>query len=72
MHNYHRQRLKFHYPILREEKQEAENFCFEFFFNPDYPAKAGPLRMAFKYKMVTKTQDFRDPDFTISQLCGTR
>lgn len=50
MHNYHRQWLKFHYPNLREERQEAENFFFAFFFSPHHPAKAGALRMAFKYR----------------------
>lgn len=50
MHNYHRQWLKFHYPNLREERQKAENFFFAFFFSPHHPAKAGALRMAFKYR----------------------
>lgn len=35
MHNYHREKLKFEYPIIREEKQEAENSYFGFFFSFD-------------------------------------
>lgn len=68
IHNYHRE--WFDYPILRQEKQNAENSCFGIFFCPK--AKAGALRKAFKFVSVAKTQSCSNPDFTISAWASSR